>query len=224
MERLKPPTEIDFEAKSLPQEWKRWKEELLLYLDLAMQEMDESLKVKMFKYLIGKTGREIYATMHFDTEEKDHTIDKLVKPFDAHCDPVKNETVERYKFFTRNQEHGESIENYLTELKILVNTCNFESFKDSLLRDRIICGIIDVNVRERLLRESSLDFEKCVQICRAAELSKSRSKELESTDAVHQLSKGSSTSKSIARQCKYCGKQHEMKKEKCPAYGQTCRK
>ena len=224
MEQLKPPKEIEFEAKSLPQEWKRWNEELLLYLDLAMAKTDESLKVKLFKYLIGKKGREIYATMHFDTEEKDRTIDELVKAFDAHCDPIKNETVERYKFFTRNQEHGESFEKYLTELKILANTCNFESLKDSLLRDRIICGIIDVNVRERLLRESSLDFEKCVQICRAAELSKSRSKELESTDTVHQLSKGSTTPKRTANQCKYCGKQHEMRKERCPAYGQTCRK
>ena len=46
-------------------------------------------------------------------------------------------------FFFRNQDPGESQENFITDLKLLATTCNFGDLKDSLVRDRIICGIQD---------------------------------------------------------------------------------
>jgi hypothetical protein len=61
-------------------------------------------------------------------------------------------------------------------LKILASTCNYGALHDSLNRDRLICGISDSNVRERLLRIADLDLQKCLEICRAAELSKDRIK------------------------------------------------
>ena len=42
--------------------------------------------------------------------------------FEEHCNPKKNETVERYKLFTRIQEEGESIEKFETDLKLLATT------------------------------------------------------------------------------------------------------
>ena len=60
--------------------------------------------------------------------------------FEEHCNPKKNVTVERYKFITRIQE-GESIEKFVTDLKLLAATCNFGMLHDSLIRYRIIRGI-----------------------------------------------------------------------------------
>ena len=61
--------------------------------------------------------------------------------FDGHCDARKNETVERFKFFSRTQDPGELQEKSITDLRLLATTCNFGDLKDSLVRDRIICGI-----------------------------------------------------------------------------------
>ena len=77
----------------------------------------------------------------------------------------KNETIERYKFSTTFQEQGESVEKFINELTILAAQCNFETSDDSLLCNRIVCGILDSNLREKLLKEQSLDLTKCIQMC-----------------------------------------------------------
>jgi hypothetical protein len=67
----------------------------------------------------------------------------------------------------RNQFQDETFDKYVTELKILALTCNYGALHDSLIRDRMICGINDSNLRERLLRVADLDLQKCLEICRA---------------------------------------------------------
>ena len=177
----------------------------------------------MFLYTIGAQGRDVYRTFTFQTLEKDRKVEELFAAFEAHCNPKKNETVERYQFFTRNQEHGESFDKYLTELRILEKSCNFGTLKDSLLRDKIVCGIRDSHLRERLLRETDLTYKKCVAVCRAAELSKQQSKTLEVTEAVSKVSdkKGEEKKKQPTKhdECKFCGKRHAFEKGKCPAFG-----
>jgi len=59
MDQLKAPEKLIFDAPDLAHTWKKWKEEFSLYADLAMEDKDEKLKVKMFKYLIGARGREV---------------------------------------------------------------------------------------------------------------------------------------------------------------------
>jgi len=78
--------------------------------------------------------------------------------FDKHCNLKKNETVERYKFFLRFQNPGESLEKFITDLKLLVTTCNFGDLKDSLVRDQIIC-IHNKQLREDLLKDPCLDLQ-----------------------------------------------------------------
>ena len=241
MEGLRPPPQFDVEASNLPQAWRQWKEEFNLYTDLAMADKDDKTKVKMFMYLMGSKGRELYQTIKPTTE----TLASVLKVFEDHCNPPRNETVDRYKFFTRNQEGGESFDAYVTELKILAANCNFATLRDSLIRDRIICVIIDPVLRERLLRESDLTLESCVKICRAAELSKMRMTEIEG-HTVHAVNQGakhgaSANASSSTRsrqtngqsgktasfrrrigQCLFCGYEHELTRDKCPAYGKQC--
>ena len=184
MNTLKHPETLDFESADLSHVWRKWKDETSLYLDLATKKDDNETKVKLFLYLIGSKGREIYETMKFETPDKDRTIEELLKLFDEYCDPKRNETVERHKFFMRNQEAGESFDKYLTELKILEKTCEFGTLSDSLIRDRIVCGINSSSLRERLLREPNLTLKSCVDLCRASELSKERNKSLGNTEMV----------------------------------------
>ena len=232
MNTLKPPETLNFEIADLSHEWRKWKDETGLYLDLATKKDDKDTKVKLFLYLIGSKGREIHETMKFETPEKDRTIEELLKSFDEYCDPKRNETVERHKFFMRNQEEGESFDKYLTELKILEKTCDFGTLSDSLIRDRIVCGINRSSLRERLLREPNLNLKSCIDLCRASELSKERNKSLTNTDTVSRINSRTSgdrsqrfnrnTQQKPMKTCLYCGRQHEMIKEKCPAYGKTC--
>ena len=48
--------------------------------------------------------------------------------------------------------------------------------KDSLIRDRIVCGIICDRARTRLLKDSELTLQKELDICRANEATTSQLK------------------------------------------------
>ena len=47
-----------------------------------------------------------------------------------------------------------------------------------MIKDRIVCGIDDKSVRERLLRDNDLTLDKAINIVRAAETSKTQVEKL----------------------------------------------
>ena len=94
---------LDFEADCLPPRWKRWKEEIALYMDLAMAGKPEDMKVKLSLCLIGTGDREFYERLPSASAPSDRTLAQVIKAFDGRCDPKKSETVDRCKFFTRFQ-------------------------------------------------------------------------------------------------------------------------
>ena len=79
-------------------------------------------------------------------------MDKVLEHFDIYCEPRKNTIYERYLFFSRGQDSGESIDKYATVLRDMTDSCEFQDLKDSLIRHSIVFGIADNNVRESLLR------------------------------------------------------------------------
>ena len=97
--------------------------------------------------MIGTDDREIYSTLKIDKEEKDGGLKDVL---DA-CRPKRNEKVERFSFNVRKLEPGETIETFITDLKTFAANCNFGEILDSLVRDRIVRGIIDAHLRDRLL-------------------------------------------------------------------------
>ena len=184
--------------------------------------------------MVGARGRELYKTLTVvleasprstqDSPAAKVTLKGVLDAFEKHCNPPKNETVDRYQFFTRQQVGGESIEHYITELKLLAANCNFMDLRDSLIRDKIISGILDDGLRARLLRESDLTLEKGIQNCRASEVTKERMTVFRA-QSVHAVRKcrpkiKEQTQKTV-RLCKFGGNAHVFDKDKCPAYGKT---
>ncbi|KAF2889575.1 hypothetical protein ILUMI_16598, partial [Ignelater luminosus] len=74
---------------------------------------------------------------------------------------------------------GESFDDFLTDIKLLAVDCNFGTLEESLLRDKIVHGILDAVLKERLLQQSNLSSKKAEEICRAAEVSHYQVKELD---------------------------------------------
>ena len=86
-----------------------------------------------------------------------------------------------YKFiihvwFCEVQKEGERIDAYVTDLKKKFSSCEFENLQDSLIRDRIKCGIKRDAFRKILLREENLTLQRAIDICGANEASESQIK------------------------------------------------
>ncbi|XP_062586506.1 uncharacterized protein LOC134257838 [Saccostrea cucullata] len=240
LERLTPPGKIKFNTKNISEDWRKWREEFELYSSLSMKDGEDKAKLQLLKYLIGADGREIYSTLKFEKEEKYRKLKDVIEAFDAYCRPKRNETVERFRFNMRKQKQDETIETFITDLKTLAAKCNYREIVDSLVRDRIVCGILDSHLRECLLRTPELTLDKCVDITRAAEITKQgiivldgNNNSLSShAENVNEIGRGKPSTNTTGSKhshtdnnkfCKYCAKVHEPKKEKCAAYGKTCR-
>ncbi|GBO42922.1 hypothetical protein AVEN_170139-1, partial [Araneus ventricosus] len=125
-------------------------------------------------------------------------------------------------------QEGQAIECYVTQLKTLASTCEYEEQENGLIRDRIVLGIRDSGLKERLLRESGLGLEKAIEIVRAAETSREqlRSMKEETAATVNSVKRNRRQNQpkqsSKDYECKKCGRKH--KPRECPAYGKVCTK
>lgn len=70
-----------------------------------------------------------------------------------------------------NQGLDEFIDNYVMDLKIKVQLCEFGNLFDGLIRDRIVCGIYDEVCCVCLFRELDLILVKVIDVCRVQEMS-----------------------------------------------------
>ena len=121
--------------------------------------------------LLGDEGVAIYNTFKTPAESGEK-LEDVLKCFEDHCNPHQNVMFERYKFFSCKQREGQTFDNFLTQLKTLATTCDFGDQQESLIRDRIVRGINDSSLQERMLREPSLTLQKAAEFVRAAEASK----------------------------------------------------
>ena len=110
---------------------------------------DDKIKTSIFLRGIGQEGREIYETFNFEPRHEMKLAPVIHKPLE-YCNPRKNVTILRHKFFTYRQE-GQNVHDFVTELKKLSSECEFDNLLDSLIKDMIVCGTKDKYLRERLL-------------------------------------------------------------------------
>ena len=97
------------------------------------------------------------------------TYKDITKLVQEHYNPKPSTIVERFKFNSRNQQSGESISNYVANLRQMTEFCDFGISLEDMLRDRLVCGIHDIRIQRRLLAEPNLTFKKAMELAIALE-------------------------------------------------------
>lgn len=233
MAQLKPPPNLSLEG-NLAENWRTWLQRYELFaVASGVAEKSEGVQCATFLHVAGEEAIKVSNTFVFADAER-NKIAALTQKFREYCEPRKNMPYIRHMFFTRAQGPSETIDAYVTDLKYKAKDCEFGNLCNSLIRDRIVCGIRDDQVRARLLREADLTMEKALDVCRASEITFTQMKALHDEVEVHKVStaraykKGARSTKESSMNsekkvdCDRCGYKHEQRK--CPAYGQTCRK
>ena len=240
---LHPPKEMDFTASNISDSWNKFKKSFNIYanaIDLFNTTKNtDAVRIGVLLHCMGEQGHLIFENIAWDNDGDDKKYEEVVKKFDAEFNPVKSITYERFKFNSCMQTLGQTFEDYITELKKLSNSCEFGELRDSLLRDRVICGIRDNTLRERLLRQEKLDLPKTIQLCKAAEITAVHVTEINSSDPiansveVNELRRSPGIinsveinelrrSPGIIDNCKFCGESHSYGKAYCPAANKHC--
>ena len=223
---------------SVSENWRQWIQQFRLYSNATGRDKkSEEIQCSTLLTVAGEEAVEVYKTFDFPKEETNKT-EILIKKFERYFTPKKNVTFERHVFNTRNQGTSEKIDSYVTEHRKLAKACEFAQLHDSLIKDRIVCGIKSDDVKARLLRENDLTLEKALNICRSTELSKTQLKNIvdgkptaEQVAALYKKkeglkkkahSKSEQDAKADSYNCRKCGSRHGTKQ--CKAYGKKCQK
>ena len=234
MEHVKPIRPLRLDG-NIVENWRKWKQRWVLYAKASgVDSKDEETQCTVFLHTMGEEVLEVYDTFTF-TEEEANKIEPLVARFEAYCSPKKNITYERYLFFSCTQ-NSRTIDTFVTDLRM--KTCEFGTLHDSLIKDRIVCGIDNNSVRERLLRNTELTLQVAINTVRAAETSKTQIETLTNSalEAAtinlgrkqnqktkpplrHQPPK-LTKQKQSKKPCARCGSHH--KPRECRAFGTTC--
>ena len=141
--------------------------------DESNQSDVNSRDAKRRAILLSVIGPQTYSLLHnIMSPEKPatKTYSELVKKLRDHIVPKPTETVQRFKFHSRYRRTGETIADFVSELRKLAESCNFGTYLNDMLRDCLVCGVSDERIQRRLLLESTLTLDKAYSIAVAQEV------------------------------------------------------
>ncbi|KAK9675141.1 hypothetical protein QE152_g40608 [Popillia japonica] len=171
---VKKPDEMDFD-KNHADAWSFFLQKFQLYLLASKADKEsEEHKCALLLHHIGEKGLKIYNTFMFDKMEDKMKYTKVVEKFEEYFIPAKNVTYERHMFLKRDMGDRETVDEYVMALRELAASCEFGSLTDSLIKDKLVQGVKDKAVKDRLLRSKGLDLGRAIDICKAAETTKSQ--------------------------------------------------
>ena len=93
-------------------------------------------------------------------------LDSVIDKFDAFFKVRKNVIFERARFNRRSQCPDESVEQFITSLYSLADSCDYGTLRDEMIRDRIVVGIRDQSLSERLQLDARLTLESAKMLVR----------------------------------------------------------
>ena len=114
--------------------------------------------------------------VYADTESADKYEDVMNK-IDGHFVPKRNVIFERAKFHSKVQTAGESVEAFIQQLYELADNCDFGALKDEQIRDRLVIGICDKRLSQKLQMQSDLTLRDATEMARHSELVKTQNAE-----------------------------------------------
>ncbi|KAL5477033.1 hypothetical protein EMCRGX_G023772 [Ephydatia muelleri] len=166
--------------------------------------------------LLSSCGSAVYQVIrNLVAPEKpaDKSFSELVKLVRDHYCPPPSVTVQRYNFNSRTQKEGETVSQFVAELRRLSEHCDFKATLDDMLRDRIVCGVRNSSVQRRLLAESGLTFKKAFELVQSAESAEKNATEIQRsvTVAVNAVQKTSEVQARSRNTCYRCGGKHNGK-------------
>lgn len=235
------PEKLDFRR---PDDWQPWITRWDRYRVISgLSKQDSAAQVNTLLYAMGREAEDVLASLKLSDEQK-LDYDCVKNAFEKHFIPRRNIIYERATFNRRKQESHATVESFVTDLFKLAERCQYGALKDELIRDRLVVGLLDTALSEKLQLDSALTLETAVAAARNSEAVKQQHKEMRGTQgqhgaAVDELSsarrkknwskKTTPTARpkkgneGVRQPCRWCGSASIHTKTTCPASGQLCR-
>ena len=246
---IQPPEPFDF---TKPQEWERWIRRFDRFrLASNLNATSEENQVNTLVYCMGDEAEEVLRGLMLTADERNKYTD-VKAGFDTFFVPKKNVIYERAKFNLRLQLPGETVDSFITALYGLAEHCNYGLLQKELIRDRLVVGLRNVSLSEKLQLDRDLTLETAITKTRQYEEVRRQQSDLRgengsasqcsNVDAVHAKSyrkpkfpfkpqpqaqtpssyKANAWPQPGPKACYRCGKMPLHRQSECPATDAVC--
>ena len=113
----------------------------LEWLQMIFEANDIAAEKVSVLLVIGKQKFSLLQNLVAPATPKDKLFDDLIVLLKTHFEPKKLVIAERFKFYRRDQHGGESIMDFVADLRGWTLNCEFETFLDQALHDCFVRGL-----------------------------------------------------------------------------------
>ena len=139
---------------------RKWKKRFQQFRNASgLSAESEIRQVDTLLYCMGDEAESVLSSTNITAANRKN-FDLVIEKFDEYFAVRRNVIFERARFNRRCQQDGETVEQYITELYGLIEFCNYSELKDEMLRDRLVVGIRDISLSEKLQTDPTLTLEK----------------------------------------------------------------
>ncbi|KAI7801955.1 hypothetical protein IRJ41_019354, partial [Triplophysa rosa] len=214
-------------------------EDWVTYLERVGQyclanDIEDSRKVAVLLSIMGAKTYNLLRSLKVQTapltapiKPAEKTFKEIVDVLQMHLNPKPLVIAERFRFHKRNQQKAETVFEYMAELRMLAEHCQFGEGLSDALRDRLVCGLHSESTQKRLLTERELTLVRALEIAVSMETAARDALELQrKSPAECQVNKLATKRSEKSSACYRCGKKsHEsadcwFKEKEC----RQCRK
>ena len=137
--------------------WMSYYERLHFYFD-ANEIVDPGKKLWILLTVSGPSTCQLLKSLVQPHTPMEKTYDEIVEMLKTHFNLKMSPIIQKF-FNTRDHRAGESLANYVAELRALGQYCYFRTTIEDMIRDRLVCSINNHGIQRRLLQESNLTYQ-----------------------------------------------------------------
>lgn len=142
--------------------WQTYCDRLDMYF--LVNKVEDNLKLPTLISGIGDAAYELMVNLCSPKKPCDCDYKEVIKIMANYLQPKPSVVAERFKFRQCRQSNGQSVANFMAELKKASKYCDFGTTLDDNMRDQFVCGVNSDLVRQRLFAEESLSYNKAVMV------------------------------------------------------------
>ncbi|UYV81477.1 K02A2.6-like, partial [Cordylochernes scorpioides] len=174
---------------SNPGDWPKWIRRFERFRQASgLINNPENEQVNMLVFCMGDNADDILLSCKIASDQLEN-YDKVIECFESHFIPRCNIIYERARFNQRCQQEGEKVNEFITALHSLAEHCNFGMLHDELIRDRIVVGVRDRALSERMQLDTDLTLVKATLMAKQLESVKEQQSSLYQQDSIDQIKK-----------------------------------
>ncbi|PIK42334.1 hypothetical protein BSL78_20817 [Apostichopus japonicus] len=229
--QITPPGTFSFKSE----DWEQWIKRFERFRSASgLSEKPSVTQVDMLIYCMGEQAEEIFNSFTFppivvvtESEGSQSTpqspsYSDVKDKFQSHFIARRNVIYERAKFNKRCQMEGETVDEFITGLYKLSEHCNYGTLKEELIRDRLVVGLRDSRLQQKLQLDSALTLESAKRTARLHEVVR---KEHEVLTAKYQVLINQTSRRESSPSTRKCGKcGYSANHTACPAKEDKCNK